>query len=540
MNVWYMLGIEPNSDADTIRKAYAQKVRQFHPEEHPQEFQRLNEAYRKALALASSPQRRPPVDERPIMGGPSFKAPEAPVVFNFPQENMPDNDAGKNEENGFDFEVLINNAYTADNRQQDMFAVLRDAYTLLSKGNSQIVTWRAFLRSESFVRFMDDPQFIGEFANILRNDYYTIRHKVYIEIKRAYFSGSQRNPKLPPYGHLARLLPMLIARSRARHPNRKAAAATIIAPFVIVGALMIPFLINGPASPPPAPTYAFSDFTNPIMPSNEPSPDKVNEYLSGKYPDVEFTIPAEPTSSGLLNVYRCSLPEYGGLEFDVFQYDYLGGADSLYDNLLEATVENTLASMGIKDAYDAHTGAVYLPVKDNEELSAISAKLPELPGALVEAYPFAKNAEIYFGVLSADAPYPLPFGIPRPLLADNGWLSDEASALETLEHMLDIYAIDYTPWTNDDALQQSLQYGEPATVLIDNEPQTFPDVRIYQGYMTAGSIYRLCLQLNIPVKVNPDGDFIIGTESQRVSMPDQGDILTVDVADYLGITFGNE
>ena len=47
-----VLGIEPTRDQRTIRKAYAALVRKYHPEEYPEEWQRIHDAYETALKHA--------------------------------------------------------------------------------------------------------------------------------------------------------------------------------------------------------------------------------------------------------------------------------------------------------------------------------------------------------------------------------------------------------------------------------------------------------------------------------------------------------
>ncbi len=49
---WEILNIEPTSDKERIRQAYAKEVKRWHPEEHPNEFRMLRQAYREALRLA--------------------------------------------------------------------------------------------------------------------------------------------------------------------------------------------------------------------------------------------------------------------------------------------------------------------------------------------------------------------------------------------------------------------------------------------------------------------------------------------------------
>lgn len=52
MNIWKILGIEPTTDKKAIRKAYAAKTKVIHPEDAPEEFKRLHEAYQAALGFA--------------------------------------------------------------------------------------------------------------------------------------------------------------------------------------------------------------------------------------------------------------------------------------------------------------------------------------------------------------------------------------------------------------------------------------------------------------------------------------------------------
>ncbi|GAB6260284.1 J domain-containing protein [Photobacterium sp. R1] len=49
MSVWDILEIEETNDAQAIKKAYRVKLRQHHPEDDPEGFQRVREAYEKAL-----------------------------------------------------------------------------------------------------------------------------------------------------------------------------------------------------------------------------------------------------------------------------------------------------------------------------------------------------------------------------------------------------------------------------------------------------------------------------------------------------------
>lgn len=54
MNIWRVLGLEPTRDLSAIRRAYAAAARKYHPEEQPEEFQRVRAAYEQALLYARS------------------------------------------------------------------------------------------------------------------------------------------------------------------------------------------------------------------------------------------------------------------------------------------------------------------------------------------------------------------------------------------------------------------------------------------------------------------------------------------------------
>lgn len=52
LNIWDELGIVHTTDVRKIKKAYAKKVAICHPEDHPEEFQKLRNAYERALEIA--------------------------------------------------------------------------------------------------------------------------------------------------------------------------------------------------------------------------------------------------------------------------------------------------------------------------------------------------------------------------------------------------------------------------------------------------------------------------------------------------------
>lgn len=52
--MWEILGIEPTTDIKAIKTAYAKLAKQYNPEEHPEEFQRIYAAYKRACIYAKA------------------------------------------------------------------------------------------------------------------------------------------------------------------------------------------------------------------------------------------------------------------------------------------------------------------------------------------------------------------------------------------------------------------------------------------------------------------------------------------------------
>ncbi|HEY9060772.1 MAG TPA: hypothetical protein VIO64_09760 [Pseudobacteroides sp.] len=52
MNIWNILSIEPTDDISTIKKAYATKLKTCHPEDNPESYQKLREAFDSAIKYA--------------------------------------------------------------------------------------------------------------------------------------------------------------------------------------------------------------------------------------------------------------------------------------------------------------------------------------------------------------------------------------------------------------------------------------------------------------------------------------------------------
>lgn len=92
MPPWDSLQIEPTADARAIKRAYAKQLKQTRPDENPQGFQQLHQAYKQALAWAEqqSSQDAPAAPPEGWHSEPLSPAPQEPVEIRPEPEPEPE------------------------------------------------------------------------------------------------------------------------------------------------------------------------------------------------------------------------------------------------------------------------------------------------------------------------------------------------------------------------------------------------------------------------------------------------------------------
>lgn len=77
MDIWELLGIAPTKKRRDIKRAYAQQIARYHPEDHPDEFQLVQMAYERALLYADGKTGHVPTSvQRPASAGERAKKPK--------------------------------------------------------------------------------------------------------------------------------------------------------------------------------------------------------------------------------------------------------------------------------------------------------------------------------------------------------------------------------------------------------------------------------------------------------------------------------
>ena len=82
MSCWTLLGLPATADTRTIKRHYAKLLKQTRPDEDPQGFQRLRDAYEEALAHKDWEQQNEPLETPETWAG------NEPVTLALPETNL--------------------------------------------------------------------------------------------------------------------------------------------------------------------------------------------------------------------------------------------------------------------------------------------------------------------------------------------------------------------------------------------------------------------------------------------------------------------
>lgn len=164
-SVWEVLGIERTTDVKQIKQAYAAKAKEWHPEEHPQEYQMLQKAYKGAIQAAK-------------MQSPGDIYVETPNL-DLPQETekVPQNADSEPEE--FIKEPIIQGtAIERDNKldfgevQKEHTKAVRDRFFREFRYivwnpylKDNFIVWRSFLGNPEYQELFLEKEFPGKFLH---------------------------------------------------------------------------------------------------------------------------------------------------------------------------------------------------------------------------------------------------------------------------------------------------------------------------------------------------------------------------------------
>lgn len=172
-NIWEILGIAATSDRSQIRKAYAAKAKAVHPEEHPEAFMKLQNAYQQALSLAKKSsdhtQKRQdhPIlkDDKPPEQSDVTQALETILI----QKQTPSN-ANDRDENAVRMKTYFTqaNAKYREDQQALMAQTIQkmEMQFCQAKGSNQ--EWNAIFKQKGFREIAIQPEFMNALCDAIQ------------------------------------------------------------------------------------------------------------------------------------------------------------------------------------------------------------------------------------------------------------------------------------------------------------------------------------------------------------------------------------
>lgn len=185
MDIYQVLGISPTRDKKIIRKAYAGLIRKYHPEEHPEKWKEIHDAYTMAMQRADEDQ---PLHEEQKSEQEEQK-PQHEEQKPEQEEQKPEREEQKPQEEAVGVhrkseskwpepeEDLFGNleelSETAkkeqqEERQRQLKAAIEQLNTLCEPKKLQFLQWQEFFGKEEYQWAVRQGEFLYELANRLR------------------------------------------------------------------------------------------------------------------------------------------------------------------------------------------------------------------------------------------------------------------------------------------------------------------------------------------------------------------------------------
>lgn len=162
--MWEILGIEPTTDIKAIKSAYAKLAKQFNPEEHPEEFQRVYAAYKSACVYAKAAG-----NSREVIT--QEKEPEETVSA---AESINEKKADDNEQK-FDFsciDIFPDYDLPMEKRFEKMLDNMRNLLADTEKKDS-IPAWHWILKKDDFELLADNEDFRAAVGTLLADELFS-------------------------------------------------------------------------------------------------------------------------------------------------------------------------------------------------------------------------------------------------------------------------------------------------------------------------------------------------------------------------------
>lgn len=322
-----ILGIEPVVDKKVIRKAYAARARVIHPEERPEEFRQLHEAYQAALRYADSMSKR---------------------------EKKPGPDVGK-EESGP--EPDLHSYFTENQKRQqesiDTFLLHWKNFETLHTNPALQIWWKDYLSTEEFQTIRYSPQVLQALTEEMDGKF---SHGMAYEVKMMFWDAYdfQEKGKTEYQGEIQKLYHCLYPayewqkRKEEQQEADKGHRWILPVLYAVIAAACL--------------AVAILVYCQDTWHRSEDGRSFLEEYLAGQYPGEEFSVSEKGDRQSdrtiIYTVQSSAHPDF--LITAELEYRYADGQDTyvIHENYKRLLVEYYAGLYGVEcgQERDGYTG----------------------------------------------------------------------------------------------------------------------------------------------------------------------------------------
>lgn len=165
-HIFRLLEIEPTDDKKAIKKAYARMVRQYHPEEQPEKWKEIHDAYEAALAMAERSMQ--PVVMPEQSGGSGL--PETETVSDGLDLAETSSDSGDELEPLFETMGELSARQKEAKREEQRQAaeqLMQDIQELLVDGLFDPVGWEEVFKPDNVELLLSNKEYMHRFGDCL-------------------------------------------------------------------------------------------------------------------------------------------------------------------------------------------------------------------------------------------------------------------------------------------------------------------------------------------------------------------------------------
>lgn len=201
-----VLGVKADATRDEIKRAYAELSKKYHPEEFPEEFQQIHEAYRVLSRTArQKPEQQTRTEERQYQEpqAEEKEAAEEETKFDFQKgyrQNYKEKQKSPKEENReYHFDSVLENAGQKEQEKlhEAVLRALAEMNILLQPNYCEKVKlFQAFFEKEEYQEALHQPEFLQEFTKMLHR--VTLKKAIYHKIISYYHLKNADLEKLNP------------------------------------------------------------------------------------------------------------------------------------------------------------------------------------------------------------------------------------------------------------------------------------------------------------------------------------------------------